>query len=326
MTHHDLTPIVRSWLRVDRDEDAERVLQLVLGQLDVTPQRRPSWLVRRFPIMNNTKVRYGLAALAVVAAALLGTRLLPPLVGQPTTTPTPTPDLSGMTSLSDAPDACQARADPPVPLPAGDYLVGEPFPLSIGLQVPDGWISWACRSYVFDLTAVDELAGGSAWGLIIYALDENADVYADPCARVLREAPSGTTIGDFMAALADLPGYQVTGPVDTELDGHPGMQIDLIAPEFSYADCGSGPPDSTSNAGQAGHAIFVDSHGSFAMRPGEQVQLRVFDIKGTRLLLVVDDYAGTSAHEEEAGLPASDNAHADDLVELHQMLDTMRIY
>ena len=38
-TDRDVTRIVRSWLHEDAHEDADRILNLVLDQIDTTPQR-----------------------------------------------------------------------------------------------------------------------------------------------------------------------------------------------------------------------------------------------------------------------------------------------
>ena len=49
-TERDLTRVVRSWMRDDEYESADRVLDAVLDALDATPQRRAtSWPVRRLP-------------------------------------------------------------------------------------------------------------------------------------------------------------------------------------------------------------------------------------------------------------------------------------
>ncbi|MBA2634323.1 MAG: hypothetical protein H0U86_15220 [Chloroflexi bacterium] len=102
-TDRDTTRIVRSWLRTDEHESADRVLDAVLDQLDTTPQRRVTWWpVRRFPEMNTT-VKLALAAAAVVVAALLGIRFLVPgsqNVGGPAETPTPSRD-AGRFSATD---------------------------------------------------------------------------------------------------------------------------------------------------------------------------------------------------------------------------------
>ena len=46
-TERDVTRIVRSWLRTDEHESADRVLDTVLDLLDATPQRRSWWPARR---------------------------------------------------------------------------------------------------------------------------------------------------------------------------------------------------------------------------------------------------------------------------------------
>jgi hypothetical protein len=66
--------IVRSWLNEDAYEDATRVLDAVLDQINTTPQRRAIWPVRRILTMNSA-MRIGGAAVAVIAIALIGINL-----------------------------------------------------------------------------------------------------------------------------------------------------------------------------------------------------------------------------------------------------------
>ena len=87
--NRDVTGIVRSWLREDGPEDADRVLDLVLDQLDTTPQRRATWWPARRPLTMSISFRYGIAAVALAVAALLGFTYIRNQVG--TTDPTPTP-------------------------------------------------------------------------------------------------------------------------------------------------------------------------------------------------------------------------------------------
>jgi hypothetical protein len=91
-TDRDTTRIVRSWLTVEENESADRVLGAVLDRLDATPQRRTtSWSTRRFPDMN-TMMKYGLGAVAAVAAvALVGVVALNGNVGA-APLPSETPD------------------------------------------------------------------------------------------------------------------------------------------------------------------------------------------------------------------------------------------
>ena len=75
-TDRETTRIVRSWLRTDGHESADRVLDAVLDSLDTTPQRRATWWpARRLPEMNNS-AKLALGAAAVVVAALIGFNVL----------------------------------------------------------------------------------------------------------------------------------------------------------------------------------------------------------------------------------------------------------
>ncbi len=90
-TEHDVARSLRSWLRENRHEDANRVLDAVLTEVDATPQRPAGWLARRIPLMKNT-FRIALAAVAVVVVAIIGYQFLPSSgTGGPVATPTPTP-------------------------------------------------------------------------------------------------------------------------------------------------------------------------------------------------------------------------------------------
>ena len=96
-TDRDITRIVRSWLRTDEHESADRVMDAVLDALDTTPQRRATWWpARRLPAMN-TFARLGIAAAIVAVAALLGLNYLVapnvggPGLGDPSPTLTPSP-------------------------------------------------------------------------------------------------------------------------------------------------------------------------------------------------------------------------------------------
>ena len=88
-TDRDVTRIVRSWMDEGVTQLPDRVLDLVLDQLPATPQRRPWWLARRTPTMNNY-ARLGLVAAAVLAVVIVGIGLFgrSPDVG-PTTSPSP---------------------------------------------------------------------------------------------------------------------------------------------------------------------------------------------------------------------------------------------
>ena len=75
-TDRETTRIVRTWLRADENDSADRILGVVFDRLDTTPQRRAtSWPARRLPDMNNT-AKLALGAAAVVVVALIGFTML----------------------------------------------------------------------------------------------------------------------------------------------------------------------------------------------------------------------------------------------------------
>ena len=90
----DVTRLVRSWIREDQHESADRILGVVLDRLDTTPQRR-SWPAWRSNLMN-TYVKLIAAAAAVLVVAVAGYQLLPRssgVGGEPTIAPSPSPSL-----------------------------------------------------------------------------------------------------------------------------------------------------------------------------------------------------------------------------------------
>ncbi len=87
----DTTRIVRSWLRTDEHESADRVLDTVLALLDATPQRRSRWPARRIADMN-AYAKLAIVAAAVLVVAVIGMNMLPAgggIGGGPAATPTP---------------------------------------------------------------------------------------------------------------------------------------------------------------------------------------------------------------------------------------------
>ncbi|HYN64609.1 MAG TPA: hypothetical protein VES36_08395 [Candidatus Limnocylindrales bacterium] len=144
----DTTRIVRSWLREDGHENADRVLDLVLDQIDTTPQRRATWWPVRRPLTMNNTIRYGVAAAVLTLATLVGFTLLNNQVGNE---PTPTPSPSD-TAL--------------VPPPAGlqHPFIGQPKPIvGLGTDVTAAILTFDGTTFKFFNGSIDVL--GSAVSL-----------------------------------------------------------------------------------------------------------------------------------------------------------------
>lgn len=91
-TDHELERTVRLWVAQGSDQLPEPALDAALDQIAQTKQRHAGWLARRINLMNGNALKFGAAAVAIIAAAILGVRFLPGMVGgPPDPTPMPTP-------------------------------------------------------------------------------------------------------------------------------------------------------------------------------------------------------------------------------------------
>jgi hypothetical protein len=221
----DLARTVRSWLRTDENESADRVLDTVLGLLDTTPQRRSWWPTRRFAQMN-TFAKIAMAAAAVVVIAVVGVNVTrnggvvgiagPSSTPAPTSSPTPTPTPSPSPSPTGAP----TLPPPGTALVAGTYRSD-----FITYTLPTGWETGG--------TAVILKNGSPTKGdLVIDTWRDIATVYADPC-HWQKTPFSGValpTVDTVVAAFVAQKRSSTVKPVAITIDGHSGKQIDLAVP------------------------------------------------------------------------------------------------
>ena len=259
-TDRDTTRIVRSWLRTDEHESADRVLDAVLDRLDTTPQRRATWWpARRFPEMN-TFAKLGLAAAAVAVAALLGFNYLvaPNIGGQnlgggPESTPTPSPT---------------------------SYLITNDEGVRVTLALPDGWVrgGWLVNNGLDDRT---ELTAIQVWAV-------TGNSYTDPCNWTESELdpPLGPTVDDLATALENQLTREATSS-DVTLDGYAGTLVKMTVPtdvDF-IRDCDQ--------------AQFRSWDGRYHQGPGQQDDVYILDVEGFRLVIDVLSYPGSPAEDLE---------------------------
>ncbi len=267
-TDRNIDRIVRSWLREDRHEDADRVLDTVLTELDATPQRRLSWAARRFPIMNNA-LRVGLVAAAVVIIAVIAINLLP---GSPAPGGEPTP----------SPSAAALATPEPTPL-AFAIAIPELAGSQIVLTLPSGWApgtGW----YVTDRSIF----------LGVYPVES---VYGDPChwQGSLPDPQVGPTVDDFATALANQPTREgiVT---DVTLDGYSGKKVTLSTPaDINFADCDLGMFGTWTETGS-------DEPSRYSQGPGQVEDVYIIDVDGVRLVLDASWFPDQATPDELAEL------------------------
>ena len=222
-TDLDATRIVRSWLRTDEHESADRLLDNVLALLDATPQHRARWPVRRFAQMNSY-AKLAIAAAAVVAVALVGINLLPRSgsdVGggiAPTATPSPSPS----PTPTRTPSPSQSRVSAGWPI---GTLLDQRYPattssgVSISFQPPSK--KWYTRQESIETGQFP--TASYAW---IVFTDDIGEVATDPCHG--KSMPvDGSSIDDLVAALATIPGMTAKKPVGADVGGHPAKVVEL---------------------------------------------------------------------------------------------------
>ncbi len=269
-TERDLTRIVRSWLRTDEHESADRVLDLVLARLDTTPQRRawwPAWRAQDMP----TFAKVAIAAAAVVVIAVIGLNLLPMDGGIGGSAAAPSPSPTPRLSASPTPRA----AFPPkgeLAVGARHHLTGGRVPYS--LTVPtSGWISngeWG----------IDKGTGfgPDGGGFILWPEESPVGVYADPCASTTAP-PVGASAAKLAAAVAKVPGTDlVSGPTDVTVGGYPAKHVVLTiredidcAPNAFYLWYGPGSANAryASEKGSTVRVWIVDVDGKIVWIDGE---------------------------------------------------------
>ena len=224
----DTNRIVRSWLREDEHDSADRVLMTVLARLDTTPQRRPMWPPRRSTLMSNP-VRIALAAAAVIVVAVVGLRFLPNQglgPGTPTTAPTP----------SATPTAAQTSPpNPPVSgaIEPGTYLVRSYTQTPFKVTVPSGW------NVQQGMLATGDFFNERAAVLLRPWIVTH--VYADACRWQGSMKPVGPTKAALVTALTEQTTNNSNGPVDVKLGGLDAVRFVLPVPTtFDVSSCNDG--------------------------------------------------------------------------------------
>jgi hypothetical protein len=283
----DTTRIVRSWLRADEHESADRVLQIVLAGLDAAPQRRSWWPAWRFAQMNN--IRIAIAAAAVVVAAVVGYNLLPGHggIGGPNTSPSPTPVVS--------PTA-------PAPIPSGSMSPGTYSLTDAGLTlvpytftVPAGW------------TGGDGASRGDMRGngvrLTTWIITH---VYSNSCQWAGTLVPVADKAA-LVAALTSQVGHTHSTPVEMTIGGLAATKITFtLDAAFDVATCDAAP----------GGAGFVrlwpdpgpDESGGWLISPGQTTTVFVIEANGKVMVLMT--------------VQRNDSAPAD-VAALQQILDSV---
>ena len=273
-TDRDTRRIVRSWLRTDEHESADRVLDAMLERLDTTPERRATWWpARRYRTMSNI-VRFSIAAAAVVAIALVGVNLFAGRSpGAPPASATPGSPSASSSPTADARILLQGAKGP------GTFttLPFDSQTLRFTFSMASGW--WGLREGA--AAPIDVGTTGPTGAALAFL--QVSGLYSDPCHGNVGEpdVSVGDTAGDLAAALEAQSAYEVGPPRDIEMSGFPGVQIDLQLPsDLDFATCEGGQ-------------FWVWDAAPYAQGPGNRWRLWILDVDGTTAIILAEDFAGT---------------------------------
>ncbi|MDQ3688608.1 MAG: hypothetical protein M3406_00955 [Chloroflexota bacterium] len=280
----ETTRIVRSWLDEGVTALPDRVLDAVLDQVPATRQRRAIWWPARRRFGANKAITLGIAAATVVIVAVLGIRFLSPAgfnVGGTAETAPPTPVPSAVTLPTTQ-----------VNLEAGTYAIDGSFPFRVTFDVPDGW--WSCSPSDDELGACKSPAAASDPDveMAIAFLNVN-NVVADPCdrGRALLDPPIGPSVDDLVTAISNLQVLSATAASDVTLDGFPGKQLEVTAPD------GDG---GCSDDGDDAFGTWSTPSRTNGVGSGEVNLMRVLDVEGLRLVITAAYYPAIASAGEVA--------------------------
>jgi hypothetical protein len=274
MNEGALDQVIDAWMDLGPTSAPDRVVEAARLETQSTSQTAGlrGWPPRRFLHMSTT-LRWGAAAVVIAALALAGiTYFGGRNVGISNPTPTVSPSRAPSPSATPVVNGALPAADG---IPEGSYIIGDPFPVEMGLRIGSGWSMWGGP---FDSQVGAIYEGSPDDHGIIFVIVNN--VYADACdpGAGAMTPELGPTVDDLATALADQAGTESSDPVPVTIDGHDGLYLD-----YSYP------------GGECAHLTrWPTSAGDRLALTGERDQVWILDVDGTRLVVDAFSFPGTT--------------------------------
>jgi hypothetical protein len=167
--------------------------------------------------------------------------------------------------------------------------------LSVVAEIPDGWRSVGSLG----MTAVGGTDGPDGMGIAFQRTDAlfSDACHWDPKGTGTFPQPGDVTVGptvdDLVAALRSNTSYTSSTARPVTIDGFKGQVLDLQLPA-QVATCDQ-------EQGSGHYIVFAGKDGGlYAQGSTNRWRTYILDVEGTRLIIVVLDYAGTPQAEVDA--------------------------
>lgn len=236
----------------------------------------------------NTTLKFGLAAVVVAVAALIGIQYLGASgVGGPgidSSTPTPEATSTATPAPTPAPTPVGLLPEGPHVLNDGEEIDGGPtLPLTVSIPAPD----WYGEPGGGILIKNDNANAPDGAGMITFFGD--LYVYGDPCEwSTTRPDTPATTVDELVAALAAQASRDASEPVDITVDGYSGKSITLHVPDDAvFSDC------DRATFGSWGVPGPDESPFRYHQSPGQIDVVWAVDVDGVLAVINWAYYAGT---------------------------------
>jgi hypothetical protein len=281
-TDADLSRELAAWLDEGPGPDdlPGVVFDAVMERVPTVRQRRGPW---PFSVLRSVPAVYAGVAAGIAAIAIWAAMGLP---GTDFTGFGPEPTSSA--------DAEQAVVRSTLPFwagrtpPAGDYVLDEPFPVRIGMTLPDGLEVYSAGGN-FGGLCVGE-CGSDLVGLEFWVVEHG---FEDPClvSAGYLAGGIGPSVDEFVDYLSAQERLEVRATRDVTVDGYDGTYLEVAA-DADLSDCDSGVL----------RLFAADNGAGVAHRPaseGDVDRIHVLDVDGTRVVIDLYSEADTPADEVE---------------------------
>ena len=304
-----------------------RVADAIHAELPRTRQAKAGPGFMRMPPMVSTlssRASLGIAAAVVILAVVVGATFMnrsndQPAVGAPagsaSTGPAASPEVRLLVNANT--ESCPGITGMVFCLDPGTYQLGstELWPAVVTLDVPENWWYYeGGAGYSGVLVQTEDAVNASGWGVIFSTV---GSVFINPC-----NSSAGTfeadvhTPGELFEAIDGWPGFEATEPEPIS-NGYDGVRFTLTS-TMTTADCPSPVMWTSASSYSIPAYPVVNAQGR---RHGTEV--RIFNVDGEPLVVMATNFPETSPFEEDYGIPFDPERHAEDLVAMNAILDSI---